>query len=384
MALIHSPRLDDSPRLDNSPKLAPSLQRRTRHTILCAALTAAAAIACSSALPTNALAAEPLVTPSQAQFGGQCAEALAEGRHVMTPCTSTWTDKDGKTYCFSGDAAKTSFLQSPVENLQRARAFMAASSVESTEKAMQDFTGGDAEAVVKDMITTQTKANAGIFPFEDPLTGAHLKLSYDDVDFTRTIDGYGFFPDVKFHDSQDAQKKYLVDFWVIPEDGKLQVQETRIYKEPLKVDGSWTTMARQPIPWWWIPASEHPGHLATKRGWEVMSAVEQSAVKETLKDGGIYKLKDDQTGKELELAFVDTHQPVRQLDNDGHYFACTDFRVVGTQNQIYDIDFWVSDKDGKMTVDQTKVHKVPELKGGQWVQVPRYEWKDVGASHVVP
>jgi hypothetical protein len=27
---------------------------------------------------------------------------------------------------------------------------------------------------------------------------------------------------------------------------------------------------------------------------------------------------------------------------------------------------------------------VPELKSGQWIQVPRYEWKDVGASHVVP
>jgi hypothetical protein len=44
----------------------------------------------------------------------------------------------------------------------------------------------------------------------------------------------------------------------------------------------------------------------------------------------------------------------------------------------------VSDKDGTMTVDQTKIHKVPELKSGQWIQVPRYEWKDVGASHVVP
>jgi hypothetical protein len=28
--------------------------------------------------------------------------------------------------------------------------------------------------------------------------------------------------------------------------------------------------------------------------------------------------------------------------------------------------------------------KVPELKDGQYVQVPRYEWKDVGSSHVVP
>ena len=90
-----------------------------------------------------------------------------------------------------------------------------------------------------------------------------------------------------------------------------------------------------------------------------MSAVEHKAMVESLKNNGVFKLKDDKTGKELELEFVDTHQPVRQLD-DGHYFACTDFRVVGTKNEIYDIDFWVSDKDGKMTVDQTKVHKVPE------------------------
>jgi hypothetical protein len=37
-----------------------------------------------------------------------------------------------------------------------------------------------------------------------------------------------------------------------------------------------------------------------------------------------------------------------------------------------------------MSVDQTKVHKVPQLKDGQWVKVPRYEWKDLGSSHVVP
>ena len=40
--------------------------------------------------------------------------------------------------------------------------------------------------------------------------------------------------------------------------------------------------------------------------------------------------------------------------------------------------------NGKMAVDQTKVHKVPELKDGQWIQVPRYDWKDLGDSHVVP
>jgi YHS domain-containing protein len=319
-----------------------------------------------------------------AQFGGQCAEGLAEGKHVMTDCSVTWTDKDGKVYCYSSEAAKKSFLENPTDSLQRAHAFIAASSVESTEKAMEDFSGSDAEALVKTTIGTKTKANNGIFPFDDPLNGEHLKLVYDDVDFTRTIDGYGFFPDVKFHDQQDPKKKYLIDFWVLPQDGQLQIQEVRIYKEPFKSDGNWTTMARQPVPWWWIPASEHPGHMAAKRGWEVMSAVEQDAMTESLKNGGVFKLKDDKTGAILNLEFIDTHQPVRQLDNDGHYFACTDFRVVGTKDQIYDIDFWVSDKDGKMTVDQTKVHKVPEQKGGQWIQVPRYEWKDLGTSHVVP
>ena len=321
--------------------------------------------------------------PSQTEFGGQCTEGLAEGRHVETNCTVTWSDKDGKVYCFSSEAAKKAFLQSPQANLAKARDFMAASTVQSTEQAMQNFTSSDSETVVKGVIEANLKAHGGLFALQDPLDGAQLKLAYDGIDFTRTIDGYGFFPDVKFHDPGDAAKRWLIDFWVAPADGLLKVQETRIYKAPLQSEGKWVLMARDPIPWWWIPASEHPGHLATKRGWEVMSAVEQGALKEQAKNNGVFKLKDDKTGKVLDLEFVDTHQPIRQLDN-GQYFACTDFRAAGTRDQIYDIDFWIVDKNGTMTVEQTRVHKVPELKDGHWVQVPRYEWKDLGTSHVVP
>jgi YHS domain-containing protein len=331
-----------------------------------------------------ALAADNPAPPSQAQFGGQCAEGLAQGRHVVTDCSVTWTDKDGKVYCFSSEGSKKAFLENPAQNLQKARDFVAASSVESTEKAMQDFDGGDAETVVKRLIGSTTQANNGVFPLEDPLDGAQLKLVFDGIDFTRTIDGYGFFPDVKFHDQADAQRRFLVDFWVAPSHGQLQVQEIRIYKSPVKSDGSWQLTARDPVPWWWIPASEHPGKVANKRGWEVMSAVEQSALLAQAQNSGVFKLKDDKTGQTLSLQFIDTHQPIRQLDENGHYFACTDFRVAGTTNQIYDIDFWIDDKDGKMTVVQTKVHKVPELKDGQWVEVPRYNWKDLGSSHVVP
>jgi hypothetical protein len=351
------------------------------------ALAAAAAPAppASAAAPAAGTAAAGAVAPaSPYQFGGQCVEGLSMSRHVMTSCAVTWTDKDGKVYCFSSDAAKKSFLENPTENLQKAHDFIAASSVESTEKTMQYFDSGDAATVVTNLINGTTKANNGVYPYEDSLNGEHLKLAFDAIDFTRTIDGYGFFPDVKFHDAADPQKKYLIDFWVAPADGGLKVQETRIYKEPFQSDGAWTTMARQPIPWWWIPASEHPGKVAQKRSWEVMSAVEQNALLESAKNNGVFKLKDDKTGKTLDLEFIDTHQPIRQLDDNGHFFACTDFRVVGTKDQIYDIDFWVNDKDGTLSVEQTKVHKVPELKDGQYVQVPRYDWKDAGSSHVVP
>jgi hypothetical protein len=333
----------------------------------------------ASALALAAASPDP-----QTQFGGQCVEGLSQGRHVQTNCAVTWSDKDGKVYCFSDDNAKKTFLADANANLQKARDFIAASSVDSTEKAMQNFDSGDAETLVKGVIAEKTQANNGVFPLEDPLNGAQLKLVFDGVDFTRTIDGYGFFPDVKFHDQADAQKHYLIDFWVAPAQGALKVQEVRIYKEPVKTEGSWTMTARSPIPWWWIPASEHPGKMANKRGWEVMSAVEQHALEEAAKNHGVFMLKDDKTGKDLQLEFVDTHQPIRQLDDSGHFFACTDFRVVGTTDQIYDIDFWINDKDGTMSVEQTKVHKVPELKDGQWVQVPRYDWKDLGTSHVVP
>ncbi len=349
---------------------------------LSAALLAAAAAPCWS---------EPAVVPApaaasgaQAQFGGQCAEALAEGRHVMTDCAVRWRDQDGKDYCFKDAAAKALFLKDPAQNLRRARDFIAASRVASTEQQMQYFDGKDAETLVTRVIQDGLRANGGAFPVVDPENGDHLQLAFDGIDFTRTLDGYGFFPDVKFHDRAHPEKRYLIDFWVAPVRGQLALREIRIYKTPLFEDGRWKMMERQPIPWWWIPASEHPGKLAVKRGWEVMSAVERHALQTSELHGGVFELKDDKTGKVLRLKFVDTHQPIRQLDGNGHYFACTDFRVVGTKHQIYDIDFWVDDKNGRMTVDQTRVHKVPEYKDGRWIQVPRYEWKDLGSSHLGP
>ena len=187
--------------------------------------------------------------PSQTQFGGQCAEALAEGRHVLTDCTITWTDKDGKTYCFSDDGAKKSFLENPADNL-RARAQLRR---RQQRRVHREGHAGLHRHRCRNAgqgtpSPTTLKANNGIFPFDDPLNGEHLKLTYDDIDFTRTIDGYGFFPDVKFHDSQGCAEEIPDRFLGhtagrrAADSGNPHLQGT----DPIR--RKWTTMARQPIP----------------------------------------------------------------------------------------------------------------------------------------
>ena len=209
-------------------------------------------------------------------------------------------------------------------------------------------------------------------------------MTYDDVDFTRTIDGYGFFPDVKFHDSTDPKKKYLIDFWVMPEGGSLAIQESRIYKEPITLTANGPRWRASRSRGGGYPPPSTPAISPPSAAGKSCRRSNRMPSRKASRTTACSRSRTTRPARTCSLEFVDTHQPVRQLDNDGHYFACTDFRVAGTKDQIYDIDFWVSDKDGTMTVDQTKIHKVPELKSGQWIQVPRYEWKDVGASHVVP
>jgi hypothetical protein len=52
--------------------------------------------------------------------------------------------------------------------------------------------------------------------------------------------------------------------------------------------------------------------------------------------------------------------------------SCTDFRKPGSQDEYYDIDFWVDQKSGKLEVKDVKMHKVPVQEDGIWTQVPRY------------
>ena len=331
---------------------------------------------------TLPLAARAQVDPATAEFGGACAMALAEGQHIQTKCQVTWR-KDDKTYCFNTEQAKSSFISDPVANLQKAKERFAASDFENTESGMGHFTGEDAQAFVDGLIKSASEKNGGVYSLNDAVTGQTIPLVYDKVDFTRTLDGYGFFPDVIFHAKDDAAKKYLVDFWVRPKDGKLTLMDVRVFKAPKKEGEKWITMTRQPKPWWWIPASEHPGKSETKRGWEVMSAIEEHVLTERAGNSGVFKLKDDKTGEVLDLDFIGLHQPVRRLKEDGRFFACSDFRKQGTTDEYYDIDFWLEEKDGKISVKEVRVHKVPVLEDGNYVQKSRYSF-DPKTFEVVP
>ena len=83
------------------------------------------------------------------------------------------------------------------------------------------------------------------------------------------------------------------------------------------------------------------------------------------------------------MDFIGIHQPVRKLKEDGRYFACTDFRKGGSKEEYYDIDFWLDEKSGKITVGSVRVHKVPQLEDGNFVQIPRYNF-DPKTFDVVP
>jgi YHS domain-containing protein len=329
-------------------------------------------------------AAPAAATATQAAVNGQfddyCAMGLAEGQTVKTDCSINWTAEDGKVYCFSSEASKETFLKNPTENIQKAREFFiakdnAAPAAPATEGASpsagpaKEFTEDDVNAAVKQVIDARSKD--GAFVFRDPKLNADLNLIFEKIKIVRGMEGYGQFANVIFHDKDNDKKQYAIDFWFKPEGQELKLMDIRVQKGPKQDGDSWTMITRLPVAWWWLPVQEHPGDMEITRAWQVMGAIHTYIA--THKDqNGDLPIKDDKTGETVPLEFVEIHQPVRHLKKDGQFFVCTDFRKPGSQDEYYDIDFWVDQKSGKLEVKDVKIHKVPVLEDGIWTQVPRY------------
>ena len=329
---------------------------------LAAAAPAAAEDAASSSTP----AASP--APVKGEFDDYCVMGLSEGQNIKTDCSVTWTGEDGKVYCFSSEKSKAAFLKDPEGTIKKAREFEAAKA-EAAAKGAKDFKEADINDAVKKVIDERSKD--GAFVFHDPKLNADLTLTFDKIKVVRGMEGYGWFANVIFDDKDEPKKQYAIDFWFKPEGQELKLMDIRVQKGPKRDGDSYYMITRLPVAWWWLPVQEHPGDMEVTRAWHVMSAIHNYIATHKDKDGNL-DVKDDKTGETVPLEFVEIHQPVRHLKKNGEYFACTDFRKPGSQDEYYDIDFWVNEKTGKLEVNNVKMHKVPVQEDGIWTQVPRY------------
>jgi hypothetical protein len=238
-------------------------------------------------------------------------------------------------------------------------------------RADAEFSQEDASAAVQAFIDARVRQD-GSFRFVDQQADAQLELEQDRVRLVRRIHGYGYFVDVDFHAKAEPAKPYDLDFWLKPAGSKLEIVDVRLHKAPKQEGDAWKLVTRNPIPWWWIPATEHPGETEEKKSWQVESAVNEY-VAGKLEDG-VFVLKDDKTGEQRTLDFVEIHRPLRRIEG-GSYFACSDFREHGSKEKFYDIDFWLTEKDGTLQVIETRIHKEPQNEDGAWIQVPRYSFE---------
>ena len=335
---------------------------------------------CLSGLILSALATA--VGAAGSDCGGQCALRLAVGWRIHTDWAIQWVAEDGKTHADATVAGQGASREEPEANLEQARDVFAANVGTEDGRNMDQISQEEVRAAVRATVEKQMQANGGVFVFRDSRAGENLQLTFEDIRLVRSIHGYGFFPNVLFHAKDMPEKKYALDFWLKPKGEGLELIDMRIQKGPKQEGNTWTMVTRMPVAWWWIPASEHPGETEEKRAWEVMSAIHEHIAKKRYEHNGIYTLTDDKTGEELALEFVEMHQPVRKLQQDGRYFACTDFRRQGSQDEYYDIDFWLDDKSGKVTVGEVRVHKVPQQEAGVWVQIPRYNFDGLNYEEV--
>ncbi len=240
--------------------------------------------------------------------------------------------------------------------------------------AVNAFTTDEVKAAIQEHIAQKVKEGGGVFKFKDEATGKDLALEFVKIRIVRKIEGHGYFADVDFRVRGELEKFYDIDFWVRPEGDKLIFVDARMHKYPKKEGNEWVLTTVTPLPWWWAVAQEHPGETADAKAWQVKAAIHTHIADKLKEGGGVYRLKDEKTGQELALEFVKIHDPVRRIKGQG-YFACTDFRVQGESQRVYDVDFWLNEEKDKLTVTKTRIHKEPTKEGTGWVQKIRYTFE---------
>lgn len=243
--------------------------------------------------------------------------------------------------------------------------------------AAEEFTKDQIKAAIEEQIAAKVKEGDGVFKFKDERTGETVPLEFVKIRIIRGIKGHGYFGSVDFRVQGDPEKLYDIDFWLKPKDDQLVLMDIRTHRYPAKEGDKWVQVRTSPLPWWWAVAQEHPGDPEEVKAWVVKAGIHEHIAQKIKEGGGIFKYKDEKTGENLELEFVTIHDPVTKTKQG--YFACTDFRVKGQPEKLYDLDFWLNEKGAAgLVVTQTRLHKEPAKEGDKWVKKARYSFDKDG------
>jgi transglutaminase-like putative cysteine protease len=114
-------------------------------------------------------------------------------------------------------------------------------------------------------------------------------------------------------------------------------------------------------------------HVVTS---DIQAGIEKHIAEQTRLGGGTFRLPFDR--KELQLKLVRVH--LEYLANLGsrRHFACVD--LVGTDGEVYDVDFFLAGDPGAMTVTETTVHKINGQPLYTWEQNREGTWRRVAVK----
>ena len=199
-------------------------------------------------------------------------------------------------------------------------------------------------SAVKEIIAQRSRD--GVFAFTDARTGEQINLVLDDVRVVRGLPVYGWFPNVVFHDQGEPAKTYALDFLLKQAGNRLELLHVRIHKVPKRDGASWMSITRAPLAWWWLPTLERASAVAPMPAWQVMGAIHLHIAGEE-RNGAV--ALSDAAGTPASAEFVDVLQPVGKSKADGRYFACAEFRKLGTEPAFYSAAYWLDAKTKLVT-----------------------------------
>lgn len=208
----------------------------------------------------------------------------------------------------------------------------------------KEFTDDEVSAAAKAAIAERSKD--GVLQFDDARSGDRLELVPEDVRIVRGLKGFGWFPNVAFHDKAEPKKKYTLDLWLKLEGEDLRLVDVRVHKVPRADGAGWMSVTRPPLAWWWLPTIERASAVAAMPAWKVMGSIHAQLAKDAKGTIPIAVA----AGEGLpSLQFVDVEQPVGRSKTDGRYFACALLRKFGSEAGFYSTTYWLDGKTNLVT-----------------------------------